>query len=110
MNQNCLGIHASLRANRFEALEPLRQAIACRFGKVNTDVALGLKPRHDHGTQPASHHFQNEIEWYGMASSPSFIRQPEGSGMAERFIKTLKEQLLWVHRFKNVEEQNTINF
>lgn len=103
-NTECLGIHASLRANRFEALEPLRQAMACRFGKVEKEVAQGLKLRHDHGTQYVSHHFQQEIKWYGIESSPSFVRQPEGNGMAERFIKTLKEQLLWIHRFKNVEE------
>jgi transposase InsO family protein len=48
--------------------------------------------------------FQREIAWLGIQSSPSFVRAPEGNGCAERFIRTLKEQLLWVRRFKNVEE------
>ena len=38
------------------------------------------------------------------ASSPSFVRQPECNGCVERFIRTLKEQLLWVRVFRNVEE------
>src|SRR5271170_3028234 len=37
-------------------------------------------------------------------ASPSFVRQPEGNGVAERFIRTLKENLLWVRSFKTIEE------
>jgi len=37
-------------------------------------------------------------------SSPAFVREPEGNGVAERFIRTLKEQLLWVRTFDTVEE------
>jgi putative transposase len=37
-------------------------------------------------------------------SSPSFVRSPEGNGCAERFIRTLKEQLLWGRTFSTVEE------
>jgi putative transposase len=32
------------------------------------------------------------------------VRQPEGHGGVERFIRTLKEPLLWLHRFRTVEE------
>ena len=38
------------------------------------------------------------------ASSPAFVRAPEGNGCAERFIRTLKENLLWVRTFRTVEE------
>ena len=37
-------------------------------------------------------------------SSPAFVRAPEGNGCAERFIRTLKENLLWVHTFDTVEQ------
>jgi transposase InsO family protein len=40
----------------------------------------------------------------GMESSPSFVREPEGNGCAERFIRTLKEDLLWVRVFATVAE------
>jgi hypothetical protein len=29
------------------------------------------------------------------------VREPEGNGVAERFIRTLKENLLWVKTFDN---------
>jgi transposase InsO family protein len=32
------------------------------------------------------------------------VRAPEGNGCAERFIRTLKENLLWVRHFYNVEQ------
>jgi putative transposase len=59
-------------------------------------VAHGLKLRHDHGSNYMSRDFQDEIECLGIAASPSFVREPEGNGGAERFIRTLKENLLWV--------------
>ena len=40
--------------------------------------------------------FQEELTFLGMTSSPSFVREPEGNGVAERFVRPLKENLLWV--------------
>ena len=48
--------------------------------------------------------FQKEIAFLGIESSPAFARAPEGNGCAERFIRTLKENLLWVRTFGTVEE------
>ena len=100
----CVGIHASHRANRFEALEPIRQAIRGSFGAIGQDVVKGLKIRHDHGSQYMSGDFQKEIRFLGAESSPAFVRAPEGNGCAERFIRTLKENLLWLRWFETVEE------
>jgi len=48
--------------------------------------------------------FQAEIAFLGIASSPAFVREPEGNGCIERFFRTLKEQLLWVRDFITLEE------
>lgn len=48
--------------------------------------------------------FQKELRFLGIESSPAFVRAPEGNGCAERFIRTLKENLLWVRTFDTVEE------
>jgi putative transposase len=100
----CVGIHAAARATRFEALEPIRQGIRRHFGGIARDSARGLAVRHDHGSQYISDHFQKELAFFGIDSSPAFVRSPEGNGCAERFIRTLKENLLWVRTFKTVEE------
>jgi transposase InsO family protein len=100
----CIGIHASLSGNRFEALEPLRQGVREHFGGFDKGIAVGLAIRHDHGSAYMSDDFQAELAFLGMASSPSFVREPEGNGVAERFIRTLKENLLWVRHFASVAE------
>ena len=74
------------------------------FGAVAKAVANGLKLRHDHGSNYMSNDFQTEIAFLGIAASPSFVREPEGNGVAERFIRTLKENLLWVRDFETIEE------
>jgi putative transposase len=99
-----VGVHAAKRATRYEALEPLRQGVRRCFGAIAANVALGLTVRHDHGSQYVSDAFQNELEFLGIASSPAFVRAPEGNGCAERVIRTLKEQLLWVRTFSSVEQ------
>lgn len=99
-----IGVHAARNPNRWEALEPVRQGVREKFGRFMPGVATGLSLRHDHGTQYMSHDFQAEIALLGIESSPSFIRQPEGNGIAERFIRTLKENLLWIEHFDTIED------
>jgi transposase InsO family protein len=100
----CIGLHAARSANRFEALEPLRQGVREHFGGFAKNIASGLRVRHDHGSQYVSHDFQTEIRFLGIESSPAFVREPEGNGCAERFIRVLKENLLWIRRFATIEE------
>ena len=100
----CVGLHAARRGTRFEALEPIRQGVRHCFGAFGKDVARGLAVRHDHGSQFMSDVFQKELAFLGIESSPAFVRAPEGNGCAERFIRTLKENLLWVRTFDTVEE------
>ena len=99
-----VGTHASSSASRWEALEPIRQGVARHFGGVEAKTALGLILRHDHGSNTMAQDFQREIRFMGITSSPSFVRQPEGNGCAERFVRTLKEQLLWLEPFNTVED------
>jgi len=100
----CVGIHAHARATRFQALEPIRQGVRQHFGGFAPAIAGGLAIRHDHGSQYMSDHFQKELAFLAIDSSPAFVRSPEGNGCAERFIRTLKENLLWVRTFETVEE------
>jgi putative transposase len=45
----CVGLHASRSADRFQALEPMRQGVRERFGAFGKGTAAGLRLRHDHG-------------------------------------------------------------
>jgi len=103
-NFECVGIHASASGNRFEALEPIRQGLRQHFGGYHQQAAVGLAVRHDHGSAYMADDFQRELKFLGIQSSPSFVREPQGNGCAERFIRLLKENLLWVRTFDTIEE------
>ncbi len=100
----CSGLHAAKHGTRFEALEPIRPGMREHFGGIGDGVARGLRLRHDHGSNDRADDFQQEVAFFGIDSSPSFVREPEGTGVAERFIRTLKENLLWVRRFATTED------
>lgn len=102
----CLGIHAARRGTRFEALDAVRQAVRHSFGTYGERIAedRGLRLRHDHGSPFVSDLFQKELAFLGIDASPSFVREPEGNGCAERFVRTLKEQLLWLRWFDTIED------
>jgi transposase InsO family protein len=87
---------------------------AC-FGAFAEGIASGLRLRHDpmrgcgdpaphRGSQFVADDYQRELAFLGIESSPAFVREPEGNGCVERFIRTLKENLLWVRRFATIEE------
>jgi transposase InsO family protein len=100
----CVGLHASKRGARFEALEPIRQAVRTSFGRYDANSAAGVAVRHDHGSVYLSATFQDELTFLGITSSPAYVREPEGNGCAERFARVLKENLLWVQTFATVTE------
>ena len=87
----CIGLHAAKRGNRFEALEPIRQGIRERFGGIGEGVARGLRLRHDHGSNYLADDFQQEVAFFGIESSPSFVREPEGN------LKPLRRGALHPH-------------
>jgi transposase InsO family protein len=99
-----IGIHASKLGDRIEALEPLRQGVREHFGGFDRGIAAVLAIRHDRGSAHMSDDFQAELVFLEMTCSPSFVRDPEGKGVAERFVRTLKETLLWVRPFASVPE------
>jgi putative transposase len=100
----CVGIHAASKGTRFEALEPIRQGMRHSFGAFGQSVATGLRLRHDHGSQFVSEVYQKELKYLGIESSPAYVREPQGNGIAERFVRILKENLLWIRHFDTVEE------
>ena len=95
---------AGLRMDRFAAADLLREVCSERFGSVDAAVASGLSLRYDGGPCFRSEHYQVEIDHLGIARSPAYHYEPETNGCAEKFIQTLKEQVLWIERFESFED------
>ena len=77
------------------------------FGRGRVARSRGINRRRREPTESEDDYtgdFQDEIECLGIEASPSFVREPQGNGVAERFIRTLKENLLWARTFDTIEE------
>ena len=90
---------ASMRVktgNRFAALQSIAQGLLDQFGGTGADAGRGLVLRMDHGTQYTFEDFLNQVKFWGVAPSFAFV--------AERFNRTLKEQVFHGRIFRNLEE------
>lgn len=103
-NAECVGWHVTKTGDRFAALQPLSMGLLKHYGSVQAGAARGLTLRMDNGSQYLSDHFQNQLKFWGIASSFAFVRQPETNGVVERFNRTLKEQVIYGRTFRTIEE------
>lgn len=103
-NAECLGWHVCKVGDRFAALEPVSQGVKRVYGSMAKGIAAGLKLRIDHGSQYTSDYFLKQIAHMGIENSFGLVQQPQTNGVAERFNRTLKEQILHGRIFLNMEE------
>lgn len=100
----CVGAHVSGSGDRFAAMEPVRQGVRRHFGPLGPAVARGLSVHSDHGAQYTSSWFRTELRFLGITPSLALVREPETNGVAERFIRTLKEQVVHGRVFETGED------
>lgn len=99
-----VGWHAAKIGDRWAALVPIRQGVQYAFGAFARDVARGLTLRCDWGPQYIAQAWSGEVKWLGITLSPSYVGEPQCNGVVERFIRTLKEQCLYLHQFQTLAE------
>ena len=74
------------------------------YGSTAAGAARGLALRMDHGSQYLSDHFTNQIKFWGIQPSYAFVAEPQTNGVAERFNRTLKEQIIHGRIYRNIAE------
>ena len=99
-----VGWHVAKIGDRWAALEPIRQGVRYAHGAFAHEMARGLRLRCDWGPQYIAAAWINEVKWLGITISPSYVGEPECNGVAERFMRTLKEQCLYLHQFQSLED------
>ena len=107
-NAECLGWRISKRGDRFIALDALSMAVKYQFGSLDQECAKGLSLRPDHGTQFTSKDYRNQMRYWGITPSFSYIREPETNGVVERFHRTLKEQVIYGRVYQTIEELEAV--
>ncbi len=103
-NFDPIGFEVSKSGDRFHAFTAVEAAVRERLGAVAPGVARGIVLRSDQGSVYTSDYFMGRVKALGLAPSYAFVREPECNGVAERFIRLIKEQCLWVEEFSDLED------
>ncbi len=103
-NAECVGWHVCKKGDRFAAAQPISMGLARLYASTAAGVARGLSLRMDHGTQYLSEYFTKQIAYWGIQPSYAFVEQPQTNGVAERFNRTLKEQIIHGRIYRNIDE------
>ena len=103
-NAEALGWHVAKRGDRFAAVQAAGMAVKRVSGALAAGGARGVMLRHDHGSAFMADHFQHQIRFWGLAPSYAFVAEPETNGVAERFFRTLKEQIVHGRVYRSLDE------
>lgn len=107
-NSECVGLEVVKKGDRWAAIESVRCAARSVGGTFGPLCAQGVGLRHDWGSQYTARDFEHELRFLGIANRPAFVGEPETNGVAERFMRTLKEHCIYLHHFKSLEEARQI--
>jgi len=86
-----------------DVLAPLEGALREQFGAPEV-VPDGLELRSDHGPQYTGADCERLCEAWHVMHSFAAVGRPTGNAVAERFIETLKVELLWTRDWESLDE------
>ena len=81
----------------------LETALINRFGYTR-GAPPGLALRHDNGLVFGSRGYIASARDYGLTQEYITPYTPQENGLCERFIRTIKQECVWQHRFESVEQ------
>lgn len=102
-SRDCVGWRLSYRGRALEAREALQDAVITCFGSVE-NVPDGLALRTDNGSIFLAKAYRNELKRLGIQPEYTPYRCPDANGVAERFMRTIKEECIWQHNFSTLQE------
>jgi putative transposase len=97
-----VGWDLSRRCRTEEALAAVEQAVLNRLPAGSRAANLTLTT--DNGTQFTSTRFMETLSRLGITHRRTAYHHPEGNSYIERFHRSLKEEEVWVHEYRSVEE------
>ena len=97
-----LGHEISLRNKGIQWITALQEALFNGYPEGAKDK--GIKLVSDHGSQPTSKSFMKFCSELGIKQIFASYNNPKGNAETERMIRTIKEEVIWVHEFESLEE------
>jgi putative transposase len=106
-NAEAVGWNVAKIGDRYAATQTVGMAVKTIFGAVTGGIARGVALRHDHGSPFMADHFQNQIKFWGMTPSFAFVGEPQTNGVAERFFRTFKDQVVHGRIYQTIDDVRT---
>jgi putative transposase len=103
-NAEAVGWNVAKIGDRYAATQTVGMAVKTIFGAVTGGIARGVALRHDHGSPFMADHFQNQIKFWGMTPSFAFVGEPQTNGVAERFFRTFKDQVVHGRIYQTIDD------
>jgi len=97
-----LGYEISLRNKSSQWITALQEALF--NGYPEGARGKGIKLVSDHGSQPTSKSFMKFCSELGIKQIFASYNNPKGNAETERMIRTIKEEVIWVHEFESLDE------
>jgi putative transposase len=101
-SRKVVGWQLSCRCRTQEWREALEEAVLQEF--PNGVRGQGLKLISDNGCQPSSRSFLKVTATLDIEQIFTSFNNPKGNAETERFMRTLKEELLWLEEFAGLDE------
>ncbi len=84
-------------------LASIEQALAETFGQPSA-VPLDLELRSDHGPQYTGADCAELVQQWGVVHTFAPVGRPTGNAVVERFIRTMKEEVVWLRDWNTAAE------
>ena len=94
-----VGHYAGLQAKSWHWLSALNKAVNRQFPHGVKGQGLNLMA--DNGCQPTSIRFMKACRSMGIKQAFTSYNNPKGNADTERFMRTLKEELVWINEWKS---------
>jgi len=101
-SRKVVGWRLSVRCRTQEWREAMEEAVLQEF--PNGVRGQGLKLISDNGCQPSSRSFLKVTATLDIEQIFTSYNNPKGNAETERFMRTLKEELLWLEEFAGLDE------
>lgn len=100
-----VGFKVALRARSSEWKQALEMAA---LTLKNGAREYGLNLMSDNGCQPTSVSFMKLCHTLGINQAFTCYSNPKGNADTERFIRTIKEELIWLNEWQSLEEAERV--
>lgn len=102
-DREIIGWRISRNGKAHVAEAALEDALISRFGP-GPQAPKDLLLRSDNGLIFLAKSYRRTVKDYGLSQEFITPYTPEQNGVVERVFRTLKEECVWIHRFRSIEE------